>query len=250
MKKYILLLLLALSAFATTEARNKTYVVVVGISNYRYPSICPSLRGLTLKSARLAANFFDHNGHSDTYMLLDGNATRDHIIRVMKSQFAKADRDDIVMFIFSGHGYPGGLTTYGFDGTARTAVTYEEVQNIMKSCRASRKIILTEACYSGGIKENKYNKKTNRNNSLYRKPTSTEVLVYTSSRANEVSYVPGFMECLVKGLSGSADSNRDRKVTAKELFVYVNHQVALSTQNRQHPQMWGNFNDNMIISYY
>ena len=119
----ILGLLIVLTLCLTSAAKNQTYAVVVGISDYKYPNICPSLGGMTVKSARKAANFFHRNRKSETFMLLDGNATRDHILRVMKAQFSKADKDDIIMFIFSGHGYQGGLTTYAFDGSASSAVT-------------------------------------------------------------------------------------------------------------------------------
>lgn len=56
-----------------------------------------------------------------------------------------------------------------------------------------------------------------------------------------------FTEYLVKGLKGNADSNRDRKITTKELFDFVNSRVAIQSNGLQHPVMWGNFNDSTII---
>lgn len=239
-----LLLLAFLVCVGVGNAKNKTYVVVVGISDYRYPDICPSLRGLTITSAKTAATFFHDNSRCSTFMLLDKNATKDHIIRVLNSMFARADDSDIVMFVFSGHGYPGGITTWGFDGNANTAITYAEIQRIMKKCKASRKLILAEACYSGGIKT-----RDNTNRQRRPKRTSSEVMVYTSSRADEVSYVPGFMQYVIKGLAGRADNDQNSMVTARELFNYVNAKVITETNGKQHPQMWGKFDNNMVISY-
>ena len=37
------------------------------------------------------------------------------------------------------------------------------------------------------------------------------------------------------------------RVTAKEIFVFVSDGVKKSSKNRQHPVMWGNFDDNFVL---
>ena len=53
--------------------------------------------------------------------------------------------------------------------------------------------------------------------------------------------------CLVRALKGGADVNRDRVITAKELFSAVSKGVKELSDNRQHPVMWGNFPDDMPV---
>ena len=90
--KRIVMLILLFPILLNTHARNKTYAVIVGISDYKYPNMCHSLGGHTVKSARMAAKFFYEKdpSHTYTHMLLDGNATKEHIVRVMKNYFTKA----------------------------------------------------------------------------------------------------------------------------------------------------------------
>lgn len=248
---FLILLLCIGGGVQPLLAAGRTYVVAIGLSDYKYPSICPSLKGYTITSAKLAATFFHQNSSSDVFMLLNENATRDHMLRVMRSQFAKADKDDIIMLIFSGHGYPGGITTYGFDGRTDKGITYAEVQAIMRKSKAMRKVIFAEACYSGGFSQEGGNRPNNtQRRNRYNGSDLTEVMLYMSSRANEVSYVPCFMNFVVEGLSGKADSNKDRNVTCRELFNYVNQSVVSDTNGEQHPQMWGRFSNNMVLSRY
>jgi len=104
LKKVLLVgfLLLGTMAYAQT-----TYVVAVGLSNYKYPSLAPSLP-CSVGDAKAISHFFhDYNG-SKVFMLLNENATRDHILRVLKAQFAKSTVNDEIIFAFSGHGVQGG----------------------------------------------------------------------------------------------------------------------------------------------
>ena len=83
--------------------------------------------------------------------------------------------------------------------------------------------------------------------------SDTDVILFLSSRHNETSIErPGmkngyFTACLVKCLKGAADDNRDRKITAKELFDSVRKGVIRLSNNEQHPVMWGNFSNDMVI---
>ena len=58
-----------------------------------------------------------------------------------------------------------------------------------------------------------------------------------------------FFNRILRGFYGEADKNRDKKVTARELFNYVNPGVISDTNGMQHPQMWGKFDDSMVIVY-
>ncbi len=224
----------------------KTYVVSVGLGEYKYPDVAPPLP-CSVGDARAVSHFFHNYNGSKVFMLLNKNATRNHILKVLRSQFSKSTANDEIIFVFSGHGIQGGLTCYE-TRDASSIITYNEIQDIMKSAKARRKIILAMACYSGGltIKSKNYNKK---------KTEKSSVMLYTSSRSNEVSWESSdmrnsfFVTRILEAFSGAADNNRDRKVTARELFNYVNPKVISDTGGMQHPQLWGHFDDSMVVVY-
>ena len=76
-------------------------------------------------------------------------------------------------------------------------------------------------------------------------------MLFLSCRSNEKSIetpkmTNGFFTyALQHGLRGGADKNKDRIITAKELFDYVS--VKKESGNRQHPVMWGKFSNNMPV---
>lgn len=224
----------------------RTYVVSVGLGEYMYPEIAPPLP-CSVGDAKAVSHFFhDYNG-SKVFMLLNENATRDHILKVLRQQFSKSTAKDEIIFVFSGHGVQGGLTCYETRDMS-SIISYNEIQDIMKTAKARRKIILAMACYSGGLTLK------NSNNSR-RKTEKSAVMLYTSSRPDEVSWERSdmrnsfFVSRILQGFRGAADKNNDRKVTARELFNYVNPKVILDTGGRQHPQLWGRFDDSMVVVY-
>lgn len=247
-RAYLVLLLLCIGS-AVADAQ-KTYVVSVGLGEYKYPQVAPPLP-CSVGDARSVSKFFHGYNGSSVFMLLNENATREHILKVLRREFAKSTVNDEIIFVFSGHGFQGGLTCYETDGkNINTVITYDEIQTIMKSARARRKIILAMACYSGG-----FTLKGNDNIPQRRTTQKTSVMLYTSSRPNEVSWERGdmtnsfFISRILEGLRGAADANRDRKVTARELFNYVNPHVVSDTDGMQHPQLWGRFDDSMVVVY-
>lgn len=227
-----------------------TYVVAVGLGEYKYPSIAPSLP-CSVGDAKAVSHFFHNYNGSHVFMLLNQNATRNHILSVLKREFAKSTPNDEIIFVFSGHGLQGGLTTYETKDIS-SIITYNEIQNIMKQSKARRKIILAMACYSGGLTMPKEQERGGRSR---RATDKTSVMLYTSSRADEVSWERSdmttsfFFNRILKGFKGAADKNKDKKVTARELFNYVNPNVINDTNGMQHPQMWGKFDDSMVIVY-
>lgn len=252
MKKFRMWRLLALLMFelnVSVVCAQKTYVVSVGLGEYQYPQIAPPLP-CSLGDARAVSHFFhDYNG-SSVFMLLNENATRNHILSVLKKEFSKSTPRDEIIFVFSGHGVRGGLTTYETKDMS-SIITYNEIQNIMNAAKARRKVMLVMACYSGGLTLQKP-----KNGSTPRSKTNkTSVMLYTSSRANEVSWERDdmknsfFITRVLQAFRGAADRNGDKKITARELFNYVNPKVISDTEGLQHPQMWGKFDDSMVVVY-
>lgn len=223
----------------------KTYVVCVGLNVYDngenpLPCSAGDVKGI--------ANFFNKYNGSEVFMLLDKNATRAHIIQVLKQQFAKAGPEDEIIFAYSGHGFDGGVSCYD----TKNRVYCSEVQEIMRNSNAGRKVIFMNACHSGSFSKKYTTNPTQRNRGDYKK-SKADVMLFMSSRDNESSWertdmtYSYFFNRLIGGLKGNADVNNDKNVTARELFNYVYGNVLKDTNNKQHPQMYGNFDNNMVV---
>lgn len=235
------LLILSMSVMA-----QKTYVVAVGIDKYQNPNVNPL--ATSASDAKGLAHFFhDYNG-AHVFMLLNQNATRKHILKVLKTEFAKSTYKDEIIFAFSGHGAKGGLSCYDMQ-SMDDLITYNEIMDIMDKAKARRKVILADACFSGGMNVRRSSSQRNQN------LNKTSVLLYMSSRANETSQMSPnmvysfFTNSIILAFRGEADANHDKKITARELFNYVNRKVILDTSFKQHPQMWGKFDDDMVVVY-
>lgn len=215
---------------------NNVFLLAVGISDY--PGSANDLP-LPVSDAKAIVDLYKTNRAASTKTLLDAKATRREIIKAANALFKNAKQEDIVVFYFSGHGISGGFCAYD------DFLMYDDIKAIFSSCSSKHKIIFADACYSGKMREPSSNRR--------RISSDTDVLLFLSSRQNEYSIEsPGmkngfFTACLIKCLKGAADENRDRKITAKELFDGVSKGVIRLSNNQQHPVMWGNFSDNLVV---
>lgn len=220
-------------------AFSKVYLVSVGIADY--PGNSRDLR-LAANDAKAVANLYSRNNGAYSVCLINSDATKTNIINAMKRTFASAGTEDMVVFFFSGHGYRGGFVAY--DGT----LSYSDVRNAMAGSRSRYKMIFADACLSGSMRT-----KERGTSGSVAAAKRASVMLFLSSRDTEVSYERGGMQngyfttYLIKGLSGSADTNHDRIVSAKELFTFVHGSVSQASGNRQHPVMWGKFPDTMPV---
>lgn len=246
MNRIRLISILLLVLMSSTLMAQKTYVVAVGMDKYQNPNI--NRLPTPVSDVKALAHFFhDYNG-AHVFMLLNDNATRKHILKVLRTEFAKSTEKDEIIFAFSGHGAEGGLSCYDIN-SMDDLITYNEIMDIMEHAKARRKVILANACYSGGMNVRRGN--SARNQSLKK----TSVLLFTSSRADETTLANRdmmysyFIERILLAFRGQADKNNDKKITARELFNYVSARVLVDTDFQQHPQMWGKFADDMVVVY-
>ena len=231
MKKHLLLTWMMLCAI-TLQA--KTYLVCVGIADY--PGTENDLR-ISDNDAKTIAKVFSVAKQATVSILINEQATQSALLSTMHTSFMNANSEDIVILYFSGHGTPGALVCH--DGL----LTYQHIFKMLKGCKASRKVIIADACYSGKMRT------TRQQTDSY---NNQNVMLFLSSRTNEVSRESRYKNSLFtifleRGLRGGADTNRDRYITARELYDFVHKGVIEASGNKQHPVMWGKFDNNMTV---
>lgn len=228
-----MLFLLSLSPMSA-----RTYLVCAGIADY--PGRQNDLR-VSANDARTIAGIFSKNGKAEVECFVNADVTIQKVCSTMRQTFAKATPSDAVILYFSGHGIPGGLVCY--DGF----FYYSSILNIMRQSKARQKMIFVDACYAGKMRS------TNKRSSNY---SNENVVFFLSSRSTEKSLETprqtGFNNSLFtvfleRGLRGGADMNRDKVITAREIYDFVHQGVANVSGGRQHPVMWGKFDGNMAV---
>ena len=239
MHKIIKSLIAVFLLTSATFLQAKVYLVSVGITDY--PGTSMDLT-LPAKDAETITWLYSKNTSVEYNQLLNEQATIQNITSSIRRTFAKANTNDIVVLFFSGHGYPGGFVAY--DGQ----LTYTQVRKAMATSKCKNKMIFADACFSGKIRTN-----GRSSQSSVQAAKKANVMLFLSSRSNETSIERRGMQngffttYLQKGLRGGADANRDRIITAKELYDYVHKGVIDISHDKQHPVMWGKFSDNMPV---
>lgn len=232
-----LMIALGLLLFSfNVSATNKIHLVSVGIADY--PGTANDLT-LPAKDAASVKWLYEQNSDAVTVILTNEQATKEAILSAIRSTFKYSSTDDIVVLFFSGHGYKGGFVAY--DGF----LSYDEIRHAMSVTHCKNKMIFADACFSGKMRQG--------SSSVKQEHEKSNVMLFLSSRDNEYSIERKdmkngfFTTCLVNALRGKCDTNRDRTITAKELFKFVSDNVRALSKNKQHPVMWGHFSDKMPI---
>jgi hypothetical protein len=241
----------------------KRWAVVIGISDYRDPGI----QGLKYAD-RDAKAFYDFlrsdlagiGGFApeNIQVLLNEDATYQNI-RVALFDFLKnAMEEDVVYIYFAGHGAPDpdrldNLYLLPYDANSRqlggTGLPMEDMNRALRNVAARHKILITDACHSGGINTDGTRSLTlNQINDVFlnQMVTSDGVQVtFTASSNNEYSLEGEqwggghgiFTHYLLEGLKGKADENGDHIVSVGEVMEYTRTGVMRETRQRQRPQI-------------
>lgn len=218
------------------SAAQQIYLLSVGVADY--PGTQMDLR-LPAEDARAMYRLYRRNAAATAVLLTNQKATTAEIAAAAGNLFSQASADDIVVLFFSGHGYAGGFAAQD------TLLSYARIREFFQGCPARHKMIFADACYAGSIRQG--------GSEGHRMEQDGNIMLFLSCRSNEVSYEDPsmrngyFTTCLTRCLKGGADENRDRVITARELFEAVSRGVKTLSDDRQHPVMWGNFKDTMPV---
>jgi uncharacterized caspase-like protein len=237
-----------------------TYVLVVGIDGYGDTEI-PSLR-FAEADAREVANFFSTDRRSPAdgdrvRTLFGAEATRVALIRAIREHLvAKATRpEDLAILFFAGHGFSDARGTYlathdtSLTLLAETSLEGAKLQQLWSEIGAGRKLLITDACHSGGLKG------LRGIGGVRLAPVASESphagsgppplsMSIASASENEKAAEDErlghgvFTVALLNGLRGDADADGDRTITSNELGAYVTREVpmlATRVQGKQTP---------------
>ena len=251
----------------------KRYAVVVGISDYKDKNI-PSL-----KNAEADAQSFYRFIQSpvgggfrkeNILLLTNEQATLKNVKFAITNFLEKAKDTDLVALFMVCQGGPdrsGSLYLLMRDSDLEnlpaTAYCMENVTADMRQHIAAKKLMFfADFCHVNGFATGGSGEKGSSNviNVAVSSLTDKEGWgVVTSSRVGEVTAASGswgndngvFTHYLLEGLKRNADvaGNNNGIVTLPEVIDYLGEKVKCATANAQHPELSGNFDNNLPLGF-
>lgn len=234
----------------------KVWAVVVGVAGYNH---MPALRYTDDDAYRVYAFLKSPEGGAlpdeQIRILVDEEASLDHIRETIQNLFSQAGLDDLVLLYFSGHGVKGAFLPFDFDGFNRK-LQHEEIGELLQGSPARYKICFADACHSGGLFAERsaavQPQLVNFYQDLFEAAQGTAIIM--SSKSEETSLESSglrqgvFSHFLIRGLKGEADYNGDKLVSIQELYDYIYVNVRAYTGMRQSPVIKGNYDPQMPVS--
>ncbi|HET9929772.1 MAG TPA: caspase family protein, partial [Polyangiaceae bacterium] len=230
--------------------------LLVGVANYPRVSQLPEsvLNDARDIAALLRSPIRCGYPESNVEVLLDQQATAQRFRFALQRLAQTTSPDDTVVIYFSGHGAreinQGRVEAYLLpfdsdpDDLERTALSASELSRLLAAIRASRLVVLLDACHAAGAAHLKTAKSATFKSGLDDKTyealgRGTGRVVMASSRADEPSrLLPGmknslFTAYLLEALDGTAKNHGDDVIRVLDVF----HHIAENVPRRapQHP---------------
>tara|TARA_B100000029_G_scaffold494509_1_gene558336 strand:+ start:1187 stop:2821 length:1635 start_codon:yes stop_codon:yes gene_type:complete len=249
------------------KKNNNRVAIIIGVENYEN-----TVQALYANNdAEIFKNFAIRSlgiSSSNIKVLIGDEAERNDILKVFKKWLPKkiiTNQSELFVF-FSGHGYPSeneGLHLIPQDGDPTmledTSLSHKLIIDVIQKNNPKSVTMFIDACYSGqsntgevlvaGLKPLR---------KIITEDVPNNFTIFSSSESNGTSGTIKeaehgiFSYYLMKGLSGEADIDKDRKITNQELFVYLQDNVSQEafTQNReQNPKLNSHKQEQIIMRY-
>jgi hypothetical protein len=231
-------------------AAPRVFAVIVGISDY--DGFFSDLRYADDDAERfyqqLKLSMPKETSSGKVVQLKNSQATAQNVLNALDDVFARANENDFLIFYFSGHGSPGYFIPTDHYSNK---ISHEAIKQRFKDAKGKYRLCIADACFAGSVGNEESN---------YSSISSTQTLkdsrlaVILSSKSTQTSQETSalqqglFSYYLIKGLRGAADINKDKYVTAGEVFVYTRNRVVEQSGGKQIPVIYGQNIDRIPLS--
>ena len=266
------------------DLKGDLYYIGFGVSRYKNPALNLHFAHKDVLDLGAALQRYTDTGsfrHVIAKTYTDDVVTRDNVLQAGEL-LKNAGVDDTVVILVSGHGaydlskeatYYYGTYNIDVKNLAATAVSFDEIESLLRDIAPRRKLLLLDTCESGEMDESTraeltakirdaglaartspvfqqahasqpkrvflYERDRYIYNDLARRTGS---IIFSASHAGELSLESskiqnGFFthEILEALASSQADTNQDGKISIDELEAFVSLRVALMTGGLQRP---------------
>ena len=257
----------------------RKFAAIIGVSQYQFHDAGLNDLRYADADARAVRDFLmkpEGGGFkaSDIVYMENSGATSETVRHALVRLLSRAAPADLVFIYIASHGSPDPfdprklyflMNDTKVANMPKTGFGMFELQEVLDHVvRAERVVVFIDACHSAGISGPKLvtgrqlERVENNVFNLYASKLYRESgrAVLTSSDVNEISeegphWGGGhgvFTWALLDGLGGAADANRDRVVTAGEVFNYVSRTVRRETNSRQNPRALSGTNEDFPLA--
>ncbi len=190
----------------------------------------------------------DQHGAYIVTKILD--ATNDVVRRAIYQSLKRANRDDLVLIYYSGHGkldddgnlYLAAKDT-AVDALPPTSIPVADIKKYAQDSLASKIVVILDCCFSGAVKKLYKGELADQASQAIRElegqgtfylTASTDIQLAEEKEGDEYSLLT---KHLISGIrEGSADLNDDGLISFHELCSYVQSQVP--REGSQRPRSW------------
>jgi hypothetical protein len=230
----------------------QSWAVVVGVNRFHHPAITPL--NYAVNDARTVAQALEPLGfpRQNVTLLLDAQAIKSEVERLLRSVMSRATGTEDRLFIFfATHGTTTALPGGGEEGyllfhdtdlkdLGYTALSMRDLKQMSQRIPAKQILIAVDACYGGyslvraqapPVVAPGYLELLARSRVIQVLTAGTKNQLVTEERDHGV-----FTRKLLEGLQGYADTNGDSIITGQELAAWMHPRVAQASDNKQNMQ--------------
>lgn len=232
----------ATTRYDVSARYGRRLAAVIGIGRYERMSGLEGARGDAEETAELLRTL----GFDAVYELYDEDATRAAILDLLGQRLRReATEDDLVFVFYAGHGATETIASgekRGYlvpvDGSSAdpyvSGVSMEAIRDLSNRLAARHVYYAIDACYSGSLIQ-RSRASGGHPGGDSRRAVQVVTAGLEGQQAIERDGRGLFTTYLLEALRGGADANRDGRVTASEIGLFVSDQVGAQSRGRQTP---------------